>query len=221
MACPRLLLLCGRQTGKSTVAAALALLAALLEAPALVLLLSPSLRQSSELFRDKFLSLYHDLGQPAGVVKESALRIELSNGSRVISLPGDESNIRGFSNVRLIVIDEAARVPDALYFSVRPMLAVSQGRLIALSTPYGKRGFFFDEWSGSKTPWVKVKVKASECPRIPAEFLDEERRAIGLRWFDQEYDCQFVDVIEAAFSHESIMRAVSNNLPPWFGMEGA
>jgi hypothetical protein len=185
-----------------------------------VLLLSPSLRQSSELFKDKFLSLYHDLGKPVGVAKESALRIELTNGSRVISLPGDESNIRGFSNVRLIVIDEAARVPDALYFSVRPMLAVSQGRLIALSTPYGKRGFFHDEWVANKTPWVKVKVKASECQRIPATFLKEEIKSIGNRWYDQEYECEFVDVIEAAFSYESIQRAVTNSLPPWFGMEG-
>lgn len=46
---------------------------------------------------------------------ESALRLELQNGSRIISLPGKEQTVRGFSGVRLLAIDEAARVPDELY----------------------------------------------------------------------------------------------------------
>jgi hypothetical protein len=49
----------------------------------------------------------------------------------------------------LVIVDEAARVPDDLYRAVRPMLAVSQGRLIALSTPFGQRGWFYDELHGS------------------------------------------------------------------------
>ena len=65
-------------------------------------------------------------------------------GSRIISLPGDEKNIRGYSGVTLLVIYEAARVSDVLYRSVRPMLAVSKGRLVCLSTPFGKRGWFLD-----------------------------------------------------------------------------
>src|SRR6516165_1472222 len=47
----RMLVLCARQSGKSTCAAALGLYEALYASPALVLLLSPSLRQSQELFR--------------------------------------------------------------------------------------------------------------------------------------------------------------------------
>jgi hypothetical protein len=47
----QILLLCSRQAGKSTVAAALAVPAALLQPEALVRVLSPSLRQSGELFR--------------------------------------------------------------------------------------------------------------------------------------------------------------------------
>ena len=78
---------------------------------------------------------FNALGRPLPVVAESALRLELANGSRVVSLPGDEKNIRGYSGVTLLVIDEAARVADELYYAVRPMLAVSQGRLVALSTP--------------------------------------------------------------------------------------
>jgi hypothetical protein len=160
-----MLLLYSRQAGKSQTAAALALRAALLEPPALVLLLSPSQRQSGELFRSKVLRLWRALGSPAKARQPTQLQLELANGSRLISLPGDEETIRGYSGVSLLVVDEASRVPDALYCSVRPMLAVSRGRLIALSTPFGKRGWFFEEWTGAAA-WRRVEIRASQCPRI-------------------------------------------------------
>src|SRR5262245_24569861 len=150
----QVLLLCSRQAGKSQTAAALALKTALLRPRSPVLLLSPTLRQSGELFR-KVLDHFNALGRPVGVVSESALRIEFANGSRVVSLPGDEKNIRGYSGVALLVIDEAARVADSLYCAVRPMLAVSRGRLVALSTPFGKRGWFHDAFYSTES-WERV-----------------------------------------------------------------
>ena len=210
----RLLLLCSRQSGKSTVAAALALLTALLRHRSLVLVLSPSLRQSSELFR-KVLDLFASLGRPMRVVAESALRLELANGSRVVALPGDEKNVRCYSGVAMLIIDEAARVEDALYCSVRPMLAVSQGRLVALSTPFGKRGWFNEEWHG-EGEWERVKVTAEECPRIPADFLAEERRALGERWYRQEYLCSFEETIDAVFAYADIQAAMSDEVKPLF-----
>src|SRR5262249_2031589 len=143
----------------------LALRSALLEAPALVLLLSPTLRQSGELFRDKLLPLWRALGCPGRDKSPTQLSLELSNGSRIISLPGEEGNIRGYSGVKLLVIDEAARVPDDLYRAVRPMLAVSRGRLVALSSAYAKTGWFYETWTGEEA-WHRVKVTALECPRI-------------------------------------------------------
>jgi hypothetical protein len=105
----RVLPLASRQSGKSTVSAALALLLALLNPASLVLLLSPSTRQSGELLR-KVLALFHQLGRPMAVTAESALRLELANGSRVVALPGKEGTVRCFSGVSLLVIDAAARV---------------------------------------------------------------------------------------------------------------
>src|SRR5262249_3046683 len=104
---PATLLNCSRQSGKSTVAAALALQCALLEAPALVLLLSPGQRQSGELLR-KVQDIYRRLGRPVPALRprDHALRLELANGSRVISLPGSEETVRGYSAARLLVIDE-------------------------------------------------------------------------------------------------------------------
>jgi hypothetical protein len=210
----RLLLLASRQAGKSSVAAALALKTALLQPRSPILLLSPSQRQSGELFR-KVVDLFDALGRPMGVSAQSALRLELANGSRVVSLPGDEKNIRGFSGVALLVIDEAARVADALYCSVRPMLAVSRGRLVALSTPFGKRGWFHEEWHG-EGDWQRVRITAEQCSRITPEFLAEERRALGERWFRQEYGCEFCECIETLFSEEDIQAAIADDLPPLF-----
>ena len=212
---PRSLLLCCRQAGKSTTTAALALRVALLEPPALVLLLSPTLRQSGELFRDKVVRLYNALGRPVATVQETALTLGLANGSRIVSLPGDEKNIRGFSGVSLLIVDEASRVDDALYYAVRPMLAVSQGRMVCLSTPFGKRGWFYDAWSGGDL-WDRYRIVADECPRITPEFLNEERNALGARWFAQEYQCSFEDTVDAVFASEDIMAALSGEVEPFY-----
>jgi hypothetical protein len=196
-------------------AAALALQAAFLEAPALVLLLSPTERQSGELFRDKVKRLYNGLGRPVATTEETALTMTLANGSRIVSLPGKEGTIRCYSGVRLLVIDEAARVPDDLYRTVRPMLAVSGGRLMVLSTPFGKRGFFYQAWAGG-APWKRVKVTADRCPRISPEFLAEERREQGDRWYRQEYECSFEEAEDAVFRQEDIDFALTHPAPPLF-----
>jgi hypothetical protein len=198
----RILLLCSRQSGKSTTTAALALATAIREPGSLVLLLSPSLRQSGELFK-KVMDHYRALAVPVPTTAESALRLELANGSRLVSLPGTEGTVRGYSGVRLLVIDEAARVEDALYYAVRPMLAVSGGRLIALSTPFGKRGFFHKEYTEGEG-WERVKVTAYECPRISPAFLEEERRSLPAMWFASEYLCEFTDTVDQVFLHDHV-----------------
>ncbi len=210
---PNVLLNCARQTGKSTIASLLAFHLACYEPASLVLLVSPSLRQSQELFK-KVLEVHRGLNRPVDVDAESALRLELKNGSRIISLPGKEHSIRGYSGVRLIVVDEAARVPDDLYFSVRPMLAVSGGRLIALSTPFGTRGWWYEAWR-SEEPWERYAVSASQCPRISPEFLEQERRAMGDWWYRQEYECEFLDADTQPFGREDIDRAFDEEVEAW------
>jgi hypothetical protein len=210
----RMLMLASRQSGKSSVSAALALSTALLTPGSPVLLLSPSDRQSGELFR-KVVDLYDAVGRPVPTRSRTMRRLELANGSRVLSLPGTEKTLRGFSGVALLVIDEAARVDDGLYYAVRPMLAVSGGRLVALSTPYGKRGWFHDEWFGPGA-WERVRVTAEQCPRISKEFLAEERRALGERLFSQEYLTSFTECIDAVFSYADIQAARSSGILPLF-----
>jgi hypothetical protein len=187
---PYVLLNCSRQSGKSTTVAVLALHAALFRSASLILLLSPSLRQSGELFR-KVLDCYQAAGRPIATRRANQTQLELANQSRVVCLPGVEQTIRSFSGVHLLIIDEAARVPDDLYRSVRPMLAVSQGRLICLSTPFGKRGFFYAEWTDTDAPWRRVRIPWDQCPRIRPEFIAREMRSLGEAWVRQEYACSF------------------------------
>jgi hypothetical protein len=183
----------------------------------LVLLLAPAYRQSKELFR-KIKDAYNTLGSPVGVSSESSLELELRNGSRIVALPGKEATIRGFSGVALLIVDEASRVPDELYQAVRPMLAVSGGEIVLLSTPFGKRGFFFHEWAEGGEDWHRAKVTAYQCPRMSATWLDEERRRIGDWWFSQEYLCEFVETTDQVFSYEDIQRALDDTVQPLFGL---
>jgi hypothetical protein len=203
-----LLLNCCRQAGKSTVVAVLALVEAMYVPRSLVLLLSRSHRQSAELFR-LVAQFYTRLGCPYKKRLTTEV-LELTYGSRIVSLPCRPDIVRGFANVRLLVNDEAAQVPGELYRTVQPMLAVSHGRLVCLSTPYGKRGFFWDAWSRGPG-WVRIEVPALKVMRIAPEFLEEERRALGESFFRQEYHCSFEAVQGLVYPH--FARCLTGGLP--------
>ena len=206
----RVLLNITRQGGKSTMSALIALHRALYHPGSLVLCLAPAERQSKELF-SKITAFYRQLHDAPPPDSDRKLGVVLANGSRIEALPGSERTIRGFSGVDLLVVDEAARVDDGLVYAVKPMLAVSGGRLLMLSTPYGKRGVFHKEWTEGDD-WERFEVPASECPRIPPEFLEAERRSMPAWWFSQEYECQFMETEDQVFSHEMIAGARDDDL---------
>jgi hypothetical protein len=211
---PRRLLNCSRQAGKSTTAAMLALGEAVLFPRTLVLLLSRSLRQSAELFRG--VSDFFFKKRSPMVRRKCGHELQLSNDSRIVSLPCSGDTIRGFANVKVLIIDEAARVPDDLYRTVRPMLAVSGGRLLCLSTPYGKRGFFHDAWAHGGPEWMRVEVPASQVPRIAPEFLEEERRNLGESWYRQEYCCSFE--AREGLVYPDFAKHVTPDMALWHGL---
>jgi Helicase len=202
----RLLLLCSRQSGKSTATSVLALRLALNRPRSLVLVCSPSERQSGELFRT-CMTHFRNLGSPLPLFKRTERAVTFSNYSRVLSLPGTAATVRGYAAAALVVIDEAAYVSDELLTALSPVLAVSQGRLVELSTPSGRRGQFYTAWSSGEGDWQRIKVTADCCPRIPASFLETERRSLGERWYRQEYECSFEDFVGQFFSSEEVGRA--------------
>jgi hypothetical protein len=216
----RVLLNCSRQSGKSTMSAVIALHRALYHPGSLVLCLAPALRQSQELF-GKVANFYRDLGRPVAPQGERKLSLELENGSRIITLPSSEKTIRGFSGVGLLLVDEASRVDDGLYHAVRPMLAVSGGALMMLTTPYGKRGVFYEAWTSSGSSgaygWERYEVPARDCPRISEEFLEEERRALPAWVYRQEYECSFEETEDQVFTAEMIDGVISSEVTPLFG----
>jgi hypothetical protein len=210
----RALLCCCRQAGKSSTAAAAAVHQALYQPGSLVLMLAPSQRQSAELLRRSRMLL--EAAAPSFQLKtDSAHTVELANGSRIVSLPAREDTIRGFSNVALLIFDEAAWVDDDLYVAARPMLAVSRGRLLALSTPNGQRGWFYRAWAEGED-WHRTKIPASRCPRISPSFLAEERRHMTAAQFASEYECEFTDAVDSVFFYEHIRAAVDPRLGPLF-----
>ncbi len=198
---PRLLLNITRQGGKSTLCAGLAVDTALEEAGSLSLLVAKAQRQAIELLR-KARDLFYVMEEPPLFTQDSATQLQLANGSRIIALPGVEATVRSYSGASLVVFDEMSRIDDDLYKAMRPMIAVSNGMLVGASTPFGKRGCFYEEWEDG-TEWQKVMVQAPQIPRISAEFLAEERLR-GEKWFNQEYMCSFEHMEGAVFTTEEV-----------------
>jgi hypothetical protein len=87
-----------------------------------------------------------------------------------------EEDVVGAANVRLVVIDEAARVSVGVYRAVVPMLALSNGRMVCLSTPFGKRGFFYEAWVKGGSDWERIEVPGN------ARCRSDEGAGISWRW---------------------------------------
>jgi Terminase large subunit, T4likevirus-type, N-terminal len=204
---------CTRQWGKSTVSAAKALHRAFTVDKSLVLVASPGERQSAEWMRKAGDMLSH-MDIPRRGDGDNAISLLLPNRSRIIGLPGTEDTIRGFSAVSMLLIDEASRVEGGLYHALRPMLAVGDGDLWLMSTPKGKRGFFYEAWEHGGDDWLRVRVPATECPRISKKFLEEQRSVMGLAWFRQEHMCEFGEGLVGVFDRDVVERAVDENLEP-------
>lgn len=210
----RLLLNASRQSGKSTTTAVLAVHEAVYVPGSLTLMLSPSLRQSGELFR-KAVGVYRSLDRPVPAEAETLLRLELANGSRIISLPGSEDTVRGFSAPTLVLIDEASRVDDEMLTAVTPMMATStHSRLWALSTPAGRRGWWWRAWQDGGDDWDRVEVQAIDVPRITSAFLAMERRTMPAARYRQEYECSFEEADAAVFAADAVSQAIDPEREP-------
>ncbi|HTA45451.1 MAG TPA: terminase family protein [Bryobacteraceae bacterium] len=204
---------CTRQWGKSTVAAAKAVHRLYTSAGCLVLVASPSARQSAELVR-KVAGMLGRMRIRARGDGDNEISLQLPNGSRIVGLPGRDGTVRGFSAVSLLLIDEAAQVEDRVYQALCPMLAVSDGDMWLMSTPYGKRGFFYEAWEFGGPGWMRVHVPATECARIRASFLEEQRGSAGDLWFQQEYMGQFVDNGAGVFGRDLVEAALDRCVEP-------
>jgi hypothetical protein len=210
----RSLWLCARQVGKSTTAGLLSLHITLYHPDSVVLLVSPSERQSQRLFEQGVLPLYRRLDRPVQADSENMTTLRLSNGSSIFALPGAERTVRGFAAVDAVVIDEAARVEDEMIAALSPMLAVSGGRMLGLSSAWSQEGWFWNAWTDDDDSWERIEVKADECPRLTPDFLESERALLGERRYRREYECQFTGADDALFSPELVRTMFTDEVEP-------
>ena len=113
-----------------------------------------------------------------------------------------------------MLIDEAARVEDDMYRALTPMLTVGDGDLWLMSTPCGKRGFFYDAWEYGGEDWERVRARGTECPRISAKVLDRERKRLGPYSFRQEYETEFMENEMGLFDRDVIEGALDGTVKP-------
>jgi hypothetical protein len=204
---PANLILCARQVGKSLVVSVLALHTALTRPGGLTVIVAQRQDQAAELLR-KSVTAYYKVGSPAHLARVGATHFELATGSRILALPGEERAMHG-PTADLLIIDEAARVPDPVFHAASPQLSASKGRLVALSTAFSKSGWFYREWTEGDG-YRRWSVTARDCPRHTPAFLARERRAMGERAFGAACMNVFGDDVAAGFSSEDIDRAASD-----------
>jgi len=214
----RIIVNCSRQWGKTTTVAAKAAAEAR-SGPGLILVIAPVERQARELFR-KIRGCLLSASVPRPWPEDNKLSLELQNGARVVALPARGETIRGYTNPRIIIMDEAAFVGDDDYRSIRPMLSHG-AKLILMSTPFGKRGFFYEIWTQDQKRWSRYSVPAERCKHIRKEFLEEELQSIGPWWYKQEYECQFLDSIAGFFDMEAVRDALDDGVRNLFDLTQA
>jgi len=206
----RILLLCGRQTGKTTVSAIRCLWQALYEPNSLILLVSPTLRQSGEGFK-RITAFYERLGRPLPTKQETALTLWFSNNSRIVSLPSSE-HIRGFS-ADLVCVDEAAHCSDELFTAIMPVLAVTQGTAILSSTPWVPSGYMYRQWFEGGPEWLRIKTSSEDCPRIEKSFLGSEKQALG-QFYSAEYCADWISAESCFFDRDEVLAAFTDEIEP-------
>ena len=190
----------GRQSGKSTVISRKAADFAL-QNPSKTILVIASVERQAELLFQKILDYIYEIKKTAikkGKDKPTKHKLQLTNNSVIYCLPTGESGygIRGFT-ISLLIADEAAFIPDAVWTAVTPMLAATQGNIILLSTPHGREGYFARCF---KDPtYTAFHVSSEDCPRISKDFLAHEKATMTKREYSQEYLGEFCDELMQLF----------------------
>jgi len=191
----------GRQIGKSTVISVKAGEKAV-KNPNMNIMVIASVERQAQLLFEKILDyVYRNYKNyiSKGKDRPTKHKLKLKNGSVIHCLPTGESGygIRGFT-IDLLIADEAAFIPEAVWTAVTPMLAATGGDTILLSTPFGRDGYYYRCFSDPK--FTSFHRSSEDCPRIDKEFLAHEKEWMTDLQYAQEYLGEFVDKLRQFFS---------------------
>ena len=206
---PLIACLAGRGTGKSLTIAIKAICHANTTRDAVVLCLSASLKQATELFRT--IKIVHSkLPLAHMITRETAFMIQLQNGARIIVISASESTSRGY-RATLILADEAARIEDEIFTSLIPSL-VANGQIVLVTTPNGARGFFYEVFTEGRA--FTITAKSTDLPRMKA-ICDRDQALMSESQFRAEHLCSFQGSADNAFfSFGLIQDAFANDIKP-------
>ena len=85
-----------------------------------------------------------------------------------------------------------------------------------MSTPFGRRGWFWQAWSEGGHDWQRFEIPAVACPRISRDFLEQEKRSLPPSWFASEYGCLFVQPDDSFFDQDDVLAAIDSGITPLF-----
>ena len=197
----------GRQVGKSTVIGRKAAEYALNNPGKLIMIISRTERQAGLLF-SKILVNIHQIDKRQlmrGKERPTKHLIHLKNKSKIYSLPAGDTGygIMGFT-IDLLIADEAAFIPEEVWNSIIPALAITRGEIWLLSTPFVKQGYYFQCFSDPS--FTAFHTSSEDCPRKDQAFLDRQKEILTKAQYAQMYLGQFVDEIRQFFPDLLIRR---------------
>ena len=188
-----------RQKGKSTMIANLLLYFAINYSFTNNYCLSPTLKQGKNLYKTVLNAI-----EKSNIVKSKnsiELSITLINNSTINFKSAEQKNgLRGFT-ADFLCIDEAAFIPDDIFFLVLPWVDAKKAPVLIVSTPFLKSGFFYNYYNYGlelshntvTIDWSDEKYKESIRQVLSEEKLEEYRKILPKNVFKTEYLGEFLD----------------------------
>ncbi len=218
------LFLCGKQmipTHNSLSVGAYALWYSLFNADKVVGIVSN--KESSAIdFLSRIKIMYEELPVwlKCGVVEYNKKTIIFENGTVIVAGATSKNAFRG-KTANIIISDELAFVEgdkaEDFYMSNYPTISVSKyGKFIAISTPNGIGGLFYELYKGAeknRNEYKPYRVDWREHPERDKEWARIQLRNIGQRRFDQEYEIEFLGSSNTVIDKDTLVRLVNQDLP--------
>lgn len=214
----------GRQTGKSQCVAIKACEFVVKNPKKQVMILSITEEQAINLLQKCTLYMAEKYSRliKKGKDRPTKSKLLLNNGSKIITKAVGQSgfSVLGYTN-DLLIIDEAALVSDSIWESITPTLLTStHGNIILISTPHGKKGFFYQAFHSedfkkiymNSVEVIEKRPISSSWTKIRREkamgFLESEKKRMSIREFGQQYLAQFLEDLTQFYPDDIIRKTM-------------